>query len=759
MQDIKEEIIVGYIDKYIYTSEDSNYKVAHLILKDKSDVSITGSFPMLNEGLEYEFKGYYKEHLKYGRQFIVQSYQRSEKMDKNGIISYLSSDKFYGIGKKIAEKIVAYLGEDCINKILDNKDILDGIVNSTKKDIIYNTLKENLDIERIYIKLYSFGLSTKMVEKLFGIYNTKVVEKIEQNPYILIDEVEGFGFKKCDTLALSMGIKPDDILRLSSAIKYSLDTICNNEGFTYLTNLQLINSANEFLNDENITNDKLNDALNYLITKNKVIMKDDKIYPLYLYNAEVGIKNKILKLRSDKKLFDFEKIEKLIDEIEKDFNIKYEDLQRMAIINSLTNKLSIITGGPGTGKSTILRCILEIYARLNDTNLASDKMDYKVALASPTGRASKRMTETSGFPAKTIHKMLGYNYDGAFTFDENNLLPYSLIIIDEASMLDVVLADSLFKALNNDCQLILIGDFNQLPSVGPGNVLHDLISSNIFVTTKLLKTVRQKEDSDIVKLSNMVLNEKIDFSIFNKKKEIFFYPKMASDGIPFILTLIDNFIKKGGNLDKDIEVLIPMYLGVAGINECNRLIQEKFNPENEKILQRDKIYLKKGDKILVKRNNPDFDLMNGDIGKVIDIINVDDKDKLYLDFDGSIIDYPIDEISDLTLAYAISIHKSQGSEFDNVIVPIFKSYNIMLTKNLIYTAVTRAKKKLIIIGDPKTLSHAITILSNERQTSLLELLTNLKNHDDRIRINNPEIPFEFDGEYGMEGITPYTFMD
>ncbi len=758
MQDIKEETIVGYIDKYIYTSEDSNYKVAHLILKDKSEVSITGSFPMLNEGLEYEFKGYYKEHLKYGRQFIVQSYQRSEKMDKNGIISYLSSDKFHGIGKKIAEKIVAYLGEDCINKILENKDILDGIVNSSKKDIIYDTLKENLDIERIYIKLYSFGLTTKMVEKLFGIYNTKVVEKIEQNPYILIDEVEGFGFKKCDALALSMGIKPDDMLRLSSALKYSLDIICNNEGFTYLTNNQLINSAIKFLNDESITSDKLNEALDYLISKNKVILKDDKIYPLYLYNAEIDIKNKILKLKSDKKLFDSKKVEKLIDEIEKDFRIQYESLQREAIINSLTNKLSIITGGPGTGKSTILRGILECYARLNDTNLASEKMDYKVALASPTGRAAKRMSETSSFPAKTIHKLLGYNYEGAFSFDENNLLPYSLIIIDEASMLDVVLANSLFKALNNDCQLILIGDFNQLPSVGPGNVLHDLISSNIFVTTKLLKTVRQKEDSDIVKLSNMVLNEKIDFSIFNKKKEIFFYPKMASDGIPFILTLIDNFIKKGGNLDKDIEVLIPMYLGVAGINECNKLIQERFNPEKEKILQRDKIFLKKGDKVLVKRNNPDLDLMNGDIGKVIDIVNVDDKDKLYLDFDNRIVDYPIDEISDLTLAYAISIHKSQGSEFDNVIVPIFKSYNIMLTKNLIYTAITRAKKKLIIIGDPKTLSYAITILSNERQTSLLEFLKDNKN-DKRIRINDPEIPFEFDGEYDMEGITPYTFMD
>jgi exodeoxyribonuclease V alpha subunit len=256
----------------------------------------------------------------------------------------------------------------------------------------------------------------------------------------------------------------------------------------------------------------------------------------------------------------------------------------------------------------------------------------------------------------------------------------------------------------------------------------------------------------------MVLNEKIDFSIFNKKKEVFFYPKMAQDGIPFILTLIDNFIKKGGNLDKDIEVLIPMYLGVAGINECNRLIQERFNPEKEKILQRDKIFLKKGDKVLLKRNNPDLDLMNGDIGKVIDIVNVDDKDKLYLDFDNKIIDYPIDEIQDLTLAYAISIHKSQGSEFDNVIVPIFKSYNIMLTKNLIYTAITRAKKKLIIIGDPKTLSYAITILSNERQTSLLEFLKDNKN-DKRIRINDPEIPFEFDGEYDMEGITPYSFMD
>jgi exodeoxyribonuclease V alpha subunit len=453
--------------------------------------------------------------------------------------------------------------------------------------------------------------------------------------------------------------------------------------------------------------------------------------------------------------YDITKLKRELKNVSRDLEIKYTDLQEEAIINSLNNKLSIITGGPGTGKSTILNAIIRLYAYMNKLTFPCDELSYKVMLVAPTGRAAKRMEETTNMHASTIHKALGYNYEGGFSYNENCLLSPSLLIVDEASMLDVNIASSLFKALPNSCRVILVGDSNQLPSVSPGNVLHDLISSDKFHTTRLREVLRQDDGSNIVKLSNMVLNERIDYTIFSKKKDVFLYDCDSQSLKPTMYKLLDNFIKSGGDLHNDIQILIPMYAGVAGIDEMNKAITEKYNLETLMLIRDNQIF-KVNDKVLQLKNDPELGIMNGDIGKVLSVTKVDNKDALLIDFDGKVVTYFASQFDNLKLAYAISIHKSQGSEYSNVILPILPSYNIMLKKKLIYTAITRAKKKLIIVGKIDSLNQALHNVEYQRQTSLYQRLENMIVNDNKIY--DKDIPFDTLGEYDMDGITPYSFM-
>lgn len=756
----EKKVITGTIDNYIYESPDSLYKVSELILDDESTVIIVGSFPRLDEGLSYEFSGYFKEHSKYGRQFVVESYAKSDSFTKAGLLNYLSSGKFYGIGPKIALNIINKLGLDCIKKILDDPECLNDISGLTKPkaEALHNVLKDNYDSEQCFILLYSFGLTSKMVSRLYDKYGNSAGNKVLENPYRLIEEVEGFGFKKSDNLALNLGIKPTDMKRIKASIVYTLNYVCYQNGFTYLTKEQLINSAKGLLNNQEIFDQDYLDALSELIMDKKLVEEDNRIYDVILYNAEVSVKNKILKLNETKSNFKRDEVKEALVYIKELVDIEYTDLQEEAIINSLSNKLSIITGGPGTGKSTILRGILLCYAKMLDISPTDDAFSYKVCMVAPTGRAAKRMADATNHKATTIHKALGYNYNESFTKDENNPMTCSLLIVDEASMLDIVLASSLFKAIPNRCQVILIGDSNQLPSVSPGNVLSDLINSSVFKTTQLTQILRQAADSDIISLSQMVLQERINYSILSRKREIFYYDRETKDTIELILSILDNFIKKGGDLQNEIQILAPMYAGVAGIDAINAAVQDKFNHDEEKLIVRDNKLFKKNDKVLQLKNDSILDIMNGDIGRIVDIVKIDEKDALLIDFDGRVVTYYASELDNLTLAYAISVHKSQGSEFDNVILPILPSYQIMLRKKLIYTAITRAKKKLIIIGKRESLERSIHQLDGIRQTSLYQRIEN-KEIKLENKIYDPNIPFDTLGEYDMDGITPYSFME
>ena len=755
-----KEILIGSIDHYIFMSEDSLYKVALVVTEDDEEVLIVGSFPVLEEGLNYEFVGFYKEHPKYGRQFSVSSYAKSQNFTKDGLIAYLSSEKFFGIGPKLVSNIVDELGLDCIEKILKDDSVLDKVYQMTKsrKEVISTVLKENYANEQVFIRLYGYGLSNTMVYRLYEVYGIDAANIVEENPYILIYEVEGFGFKKTDQLALRLGFKENDLLRLKEALRYTLNAVCYQQGYTFLTENQLINSSLGLLqNNPIITYDDMKYALDDMVNDGKIIKEEDRYFDCVLHKAEVRLSGRIRKSKDFKfKPFSKEKIKDALIKVQSKLNITYTDLQCEAIINALSNKLSIITGGPGTGKSTIINGVLHCYAILNDLVFPCDELDMKVVMMAPTGRAAKRMTEVTNFKASTIHKALGYNYEGGFSASEDSPLSYSLAIIDEASMIDISLAASLFAALPLSCQVILVGDENQLPSVGPGNVFHDLIQSKVFNTVKLYQIMRQAKDSNIIKLSNMVFNERIDYRILSEKKEVYYYPCEAKNMKDMLFKMMDAYLKNDGDIHSGIQILIPMYAGVAGIDAVNEAVSKRYN-DSDVMIVRDNQIIKKNDKVLQLKNDPELGIMNGDIGKVIEITKIKDKDVLLIDFDGKVVTYPAKDLDNLRLAYAISIHKSQGSEYDNVIMPIMPSYYMMLRKKIIYTGITRAKKKLILLGSIDTLNQAITTEEPIRQTALVNRLVESKCNI--IKILDSQIPFDTLGEYDMDGISPYSFME
>jgi exodeoxyribonuclease V alpha subunit len=398
-------------------------------------------------------------------------------------------------------------------------------------------------------------------------------------------------------------------------------------------------------------------------------------------------------------------------------------MQKEAIFNSITNKLSIITGGPGTGKSTILNGILNVYSRLNDIPIGSDDFSYKVALVAPTGRAAKRMSEATGFKASTIHKPLGYNFDGDFTYNEDSQMGFSLLIIDEASMMDISIAMSLFVSLRDKCQLILVGDANQLPSVGPGNVLHDLIESKSLDVVELTELYRQGEDSNIISLAYDIRNSSVNKDIFNTHEDLTFIECRDEEVIPNILEICNTYVDLNYH---NFQILAPMYKGLNGIDLINKNVKDIFNPKSKNKTSKDVggELLREGDKVIQLTNMPDDNVYNGDIGLIENIQN-GTKKEIKIDFDGNEVRYTASNFNNFRQAYAISIHKAQGSEFDIVVLPLVKGYRKMLYQKLIYTAVTRAKKKLYLIGDMDALKIAVKNTESDiRRTTIKDYLIN-----------------------------------
>ncbi len=738
--------IKGELINIIYMNEDSFYTVArvkvlntNLELPEKV-IAIVGTLPKLDEEHSYTFYGKVLEHPKFGFQFQVSSFEKEMPKTTEGIIRYLSSDRFKGIGRKTAEAIVAKLGEQAITKIIEDKEILKQVpqLKEDKIQHIYDQVIEHQGVEQVLIELYKYGFGPQLAMKIFQAYKEDTLQVIKSNPYQLIYDVEGIGFAKADLLGQSLGFTKDQPERIHAGCLHLVQEMSLQEGHVFIVRESLVREAMSLLSDSNynLSVQEIEKQLTYLEEEGQLIVEGENVYLPSLYFAEKGLVTSISKLlTNNQQIEEFPEAEflKAIGETEEDLKIEYAPSQKEAIKTALQSGVMILTGGPGTGKTTVIKGIVESYAKLHGLSL--NKRDYSknnpfpIVLVAPTGRAAKRMSEATGLPAETIHRLLGWKGGhSGFEKDEDNPIEGQLLIVDEVSMVDIWLANQLFKSLPNSIQVILVGDEDQLPSVGPGQVLSELLHSNIIPTVNLVDIYRQSKESSIIQLAHKMKEGQLPDDITEAKTDRRFFPCTQDQVITVIEQVCQNAMKKGYTA-KEIQVLAPMYRGNAGIEALNSKLQGIFNPKKEK--QREIIFgeisYRVGDVVLQLVNNPEENVFNGDRGEIVAIIyakeNVEKQDQIVISFEGIEVIYTKQDLNQITLAYCCSVHKSQGSEFPIVIMPIVKGYHRMLRRNLVYTGITRAKEYLILCGEVKAFQSAI-LQQNEmqRNTKLKEKL-------------------------------------
>jgi len=739
---------------------------------DYGAVTISGYFPKLDEERSYHFTGKWTEHQRYGWQFQVASFKSNQvvSQSQSSVVAYLSSDTFKGVGKKTAQTIVDALGADAVNIILNDRNTLNGIkgLSNKQKEIVFNTLQERQGDELILGPLYSYGISPKFVVKILKIYEKNALSIIQANPYQLIIDIDGIGFLKADEIAQSIGILADDPRRIRAALIHVMSRVITQEGHTYIRQQQLVDTSLQFLNKETtILASTVEQEITKLIADEQLAVVEDKLFLPQLMQAESRIATKVRQLQEEE-FVDEKKIIAAFHEAREDLEIEYSDKQEEAIMTSLKSAVSIITGGPGTGKTTVVNGILKVYDQLHE----KAKKAKTIKLASPTGRAAKRVEEATGREASTLHRLLEYDRDGAFGINEDQPLEADLVIIDEVSMLDTYLAYQLLISLQAETQLILVGDDNQLPSVGPGQVLKDFIESETIPLTRLTEIHRQAEGSSVVTLAHAINSGQLPDDLIEKKPDRLFVPAQNEDILRLLKQVTKGAVDKGYTA-KEVQVLIPMYRGMLGIDAINQSLQELFNPEGadkQEMVIGQRVF-REGDKVLQLVNNPDEGIMNGDVGEIVRVIDAGSKSEVLVDFDDLEVAYAKEDLLALTHAYAMSIHKSQGSEYPVVIMPITRAYWIMLQRKLIYTGITRASKSLILIGDYDALKYAAENPGAIRQTMLKERLlgrvTATEMTESPVIELNPhadyfaehDIPFEGIDEAGMKGKTPYDFME
>lgn len=730
----------GMIERVLFHNKDNGYTVASFLIDfNKTPISVkkakimgnkttvVGVFDRLPvEEEEYILEGEFIKDPKFGLQFKFSGFKRKDFESPYGIINYLSSDLFPGVGLKAATLVVEKLGVDALNIIKKDPTCLDDIDITLKQRTVIKTgvIKDDA-VQNAIVFLLNHGVTIDMANKIISaLEGLNVIDIVSDNPFILIDKVERFGFKKADALASSLGIPKTAVCRLKALLCFCLKEVLYSSGNSYIAKSDLYIAINKYTGEE-IEKEKYLDVLNMLYSEKKIFIDElNNIYDYSNYIAEVDLAKELASFLKDErssdgiKKYDNETIEKIFVKIKKESHIEFSSEQEEAIRMAFTEPIVIITGGPGTGKTTIVHAILKMYLRLNQDN---STLAESIALLAPTGRAAKRLKESTNMPASTIHKFLGYQGENYFEYSKNNKTSARLIIVDEASMMDLPLASRLVTSMHNDARLIIVGDVDQLPSVGPGQVLKDLIDSKEIKTVRLTKIHRQAEDSSIIKLAHNVNEGILPDNILDKLSDRNFIAT-SSDALPsMIVDLYQKAIEKGKSI-KDTQVLIPMYKGDSGINEINNRIQESINPLNDlgELKHLNRVF-RINDKVIQLVNRAEKGIMNGDIGYVVSFIRKNDKlSGLEVNFDTHKVSYTIEELDDLTLAYAISIHKSQGSEFDLVIIPFTNQYYIMLKRKLIYTAITRAKKTLLLIGDPAAMQYGIRRIEIERRTILKE---------------------------------------
>lgn len=723
--------IQGKYTKCIFKNN-TGYNIGVFRVSDSNDPSLadyigrsitfTGYFHDLNEIDTYMFYGKLVTHEKYGEQFQVESYERCMPEEKDSIVEFLTSGLFKGIGEAKAKKIVDVLGKDTLKIILETPDNLLLIPSISKKnvDTLHNKLKEYEASYETIMYLSDMGFSTKDSMIIYNTYKKDTKKVIEEDIYKLIEDINEIYFKKIDVIALKNGVKKDDLIRVKASLLYIMDEVSNTYGHSYYFREELLNYLPRVLG-VNISNELFDECINKLVDDLKIIIKEDRFYLREMYEAETLIVKRFRLLNSNKEIID-KRLDSMILELEDFFDIKYNSCQLDAIKKSYMKDFLIITGGPGTGKTTIMKGIVELYRLME--KLSYEKLNDKIALLAPTGRAAKRMSETTGMPASTIHRFLKWSRDtNKFQVNEYNRSKVEFVIIDEASMIDTYLMASLLKGISSNCKVILVGDDHQLPSVGPGQVLHDLIESHALQVVELTELYRQGIDSNIISLAYDIRNQSVNKDIFNVEDDLTFIECRDNEVIPNICEICNTY--KDLNYKK-FQILAPMYKGLNGIDAINKNVQDIFNSKSrtkkEKVIG--EFNFREDDKVIQLTNMPDDNVYNGDIG-IIDRIQSSPKSEIHIDFDGNLVKYTPANFINFRSAYSISIHKAQGSEFDVVVIPIVNAYNKMLYQKLIYTGVTRAKKKLYIVGDFSALIRASHNTSDDiRRTTIKNYLIN-----------------------------------
>ncbi len=721
-----EVFIKGNFKKTIFKSDNGYYIGLFKVKETNSEnleefvnrtITFTGYFHELNEEDTYLFYGKLVEHDKYGKQFQVENYERLLPEEKDSTIEFLSSGLFKGIGEKTAEKIVEFLGKDTLTIILENPSNLFLIPGLTKKqiDTLHHTLLDYQASYQTIVSLNELGFSTKESLLIYNKYKDQTNTILQDNLYLFMEDLEELSFKKVDMIALKNGMKKDDVRRIQAAILYIMDEVCNLYGHSYLLEDEIFAYTVRALNNQ-VADSEFLLALKNLLLDMKIILIEEKYYLKKMYEAEQNIVKRCGYLMRCSDCTD-KKLDSKIREVEEYFGCFYNQEQIEAIRLSFLKKLLVVTGGPGTGKTTIIKAICELYRLMNQ--LSYQKLSERIALLAPTGRASKRISESTNLPASTIHRFLKWNKENnKFGINEYHKSEVDLVIIDEFSMVDTYLFDSLLKGLKYDTKIIIVGDYNQLPSVGAGQLLKDMIESNCLNVVELKELYRQKENSNIINLAYQINENCLDQTIFNQTEDLIFIPTPTHEVTNHIIEIAKQYIHS------DVQVLAPMYKTLNGIDSINIALQQIFNPKEKgkkEILINDTIY-REHDKVIQLSNMPDENIFNGDIG-YIEEIKTESKKEVYINFDGNIVKYTPTNFQKFKHAYAISIHKSQGSEFDTIIIPIVHGYGKMLYRKLIYTGVTRVKKKLYLIGEISALEKAIqNDDTNIRRTTLKEML-------------------------------------
>lgn len=743
---------------------------------DEKEIVAKGHFPPLQEGMIYTFYGAFETHAKFGKQYRIDAYETYVPDTRDGLVTYLSSDMFYGIGQKTALKIVDTLGNDAINKLLNDESLIKQVP-GLKKEIADNllaVLKENQGFEHVIQRLGKYNIGLKMSQKIYETYKDESLTVVETDPYRFVFDIEGFSFQMADLIAKEAGTSPVDPNRIAAGIIHVLQQ-STASGHVYLPKEECSANVDRLLNTDLLTDDALEESYTALDEEALIIQNDEKVYLPTLYYAETGFSTELKRI-IEKEIEEETPLAELMaitGDIEETESLSYGEEQFEAINRAIHSKVMILTGGPGTGKTTVIKGIIKAYAQINDLSTDIDdydsRADYPFILTAPTGRAAKRLTESTGLPAMTIHRLLGWNGQDTFDRNENEPLQGKFIIIDEFSMVDIWLANSLFKAIPSHMQVLLVGDEDQLPSVGPGQVLTDLISSQSIPLVRLKEVYRQKEGSKIIQIAHEIKRQAFTKDSLVNSADFSFIPCTSSQVIEAVTQIFTKAKAKGVDLT-DIQVLAPMYRTQSGINEINKKLQMIVNPKargKREKKYRDVVY-RVGDKVIQLVNQPEEGVSNGDIGEIVAIFerdeNIDNEEQIVISFDDREVTYTRSDYHNFMHAFCISIHKSQGSEFPIVVLPVVSSYSRMLRKNLLYTAITRGKQSLIICGEEAALLRGVrTHDTNERYSALTNHLEELLG-----KTSTSEVSDEVEQEKAAEkepltpvddyDISPYDFI-